>query len=123
MKFFVSGKAGFENDARAAMKSLRDAGHDITFDWTTIGNLKPYDINITASQEAAIKESSGVKEADVLVVITHNNGIGIYVELGIALGVGIPVRIITNEESRSMFFHHPLVRKVSSIEEVIKEFS
>ena len=123
MKFFVSGKTGVENDARAAMKRLRDAGHDITFDWTNIGLLKPYDINATASQEAAIKESSGVKEADVLVVIIHNNGVGMYVELGIALGVGIPVRIVTKEESRSIFFHHPLVRKVSSIEEVIKEFS
>ena len=123
MKFFVSGKSGVENDARAAMKSLRDAGHDITFDWTNIGLLKPYDINATASQEAAIKESSGVKEADVLVIITHSNGVGMYVELGIALGVGIPVPLVTNEESRSVFFHHPLVRKVGSIEEVIKEFS
>lgn len=123
MKFFVSGKVGVQNDAKSAMKTLQDAGHQITFDWTTIEHLRPYDKNSSASREAAIQESRGVKDADVLVIIAHNKGVGMYVELGIAIGVGIPIRIVTDVESRSMFFHHPLVKRVNSIDEVIKEFS
>ena len=123
MKFFVSGKVGVEDDAKAAMKVLRDAGHEITFDWTETEHLRPYDENATASREAAVKESRGVEEADVLIVIAHNRGVGMYVELGIAIGSGVPVRIVTNEESRTMFFHHPLVRKVQSIEQILEEFS
>jgi hypothetical protein len=46
-----------------------------------------------------------------------------YVELGIAIGAGIPIRVVTKTESRSMFFHHPLVKRVGSINDVIKEFS
>ena len=123
MKFFVSGKVGCENDARSAMRLLRNSGHEITLDWTTIENLKPYDTNVTASQEAAIKETNGVKNADILVIIAHDNGVGMYVELGIAIGARIPVRVITSGESLSVFFHHPLVKRVKSIEEVIEEFS
>lgn len=123
MKFFVSGKVGDDDITKTVMKTLKSAGHEITFDWTAIEHLRPYDKNASASREAAISENRGVKNADVLVIIAHNKGVGMYVELGIAIGVGIPVRVVTNVESRTMFFHHPLVRKVTSIDEVIEEFS
>ena len=123
MKFFVSGKVGHENDAKKLMDLLRKAGHEITFDWTTISHLRPYDANVAASREAAVLEASGVKDADVLVVVADDRGVGMFVELGIAIGVGIPVRIINNKESRSMFFHHPLVRQVKDMEEIFTEFS
>lgn len=123
MKFFVSGKLGLEENAREAMNALRDAGHQITFDWTDVEHLRPYDENTLACRKVSVRESNGVKEANVLVIIPHNEGVGMYVELGIAIGIGIPVRVVTSEESQSLFFHHPLVKKVSSIEEVIAEFS
>jgi len=123
MKFFVSGKVGVEGDAREAVKALQEAGHEITFDWTTIEHLRPYDENATASREAAVKESRGVQDADVLIVLAHDRGVGMYVELGIAIGSGVPVRVVTNGESRTMFFHHPLVSKVQRLEQILDEFS
>ena len=123
MKFFVSGKVGDDDICKSLMESLKGAGHEITFDWTSIEHLRPYDKNAAASQEAAISETCGVKNADVLVIIAHDKGVGMYVELGIAIGAGIPVRVITKVESRTMFFHHPLVRRVNSVDEVIEEFS
>ena len=122
MKFFVSGKVGVEKDVRAAMKALKDAGHEITFDWTKIDQLRPYDENAEASREAALKESRGVEDADVLIILAHDRGVGMYVELGIAIGSGIPVRVVTDVESRTMFFHHPLVKKVNNLEQILKEF-
>ena len=123
MKFFVSGKVGVEEKAKEAMQKLLRAGHEITFDWTTLGRLKPYRLNSSASREAAIKESRGILDAEVLVIIAHIQGVGMYVELGIAIGAGIPVRIVTSTESRSVFFHHPLVKLVDSLEDVLEEFS
>lgn len=106
------------------MQALQEAGHDITFNWTMIEHLRPYDTNSSASEDAAIRESQGVMNADVLVVLSHESGVGMYVELGIAIGNGIPVRVVTNtKDSHTMFFHHPLVKRVESIEEIIKEFS
>jgi len=123
MKFFVSGKVGVEGDVRSVMRALRAAGHEITFDWTTIDHLRPYDENASACREAAVKESHGVKDADVLIVLPHDRGVGMYVELGIAIGYEVPIRVVTNVESRTMFFHHPLVKKVDSVEQILKEFS
>ncbi|MBN1805606.1 MAG: hypothetical protein JW837_10170 [Sedimentisphaerales bacterium] len=123
MKFFVSGKVGAEENVRAAMKALQDAGHEITFDWTTIDHLRPYDKNVVASREAALKESRGVRDADILIILAHDNGIGMYVELGIAIGCEIPIRVVTDVESRTMFFHHPLVKKVDSFRQILEEFS
>ena len=123
MKFFVSGKVGNENDAKKLMHLLREAGPEITFDWTTIPHLRPYDVNVRASRDAAILESRGVKDADVLIIIADERGVGMFVELGIAIGLGIPIRVITDQESRTMFFHHPLVKQINDINEVLREFS
>jgi nucleoside 2-deoxyribosyltransferase len=124
MKFFVSGKVGNESDAQQLMSLLRQAGHEITFDWTTIAHLRPYDQNAKASREAALLETRGVKQADVLIIIANDMGIGMFVELGIAIGAGIPVRVVTtSKDSRTMFFHHPLVKQVTDINEIVREFS
>ena len=123
MKFFVSGKIGEESNVKQAIEILRESGHDVTFDWTSIPHLRPYEENADAARDAAIQESQAVKNSNVLLLIPHEKGVGMYVELGIAIGVGIPIRIITTSESNTMFFHHPLVKKVSSLIDVIEEFS
>jgi hypothetical protein len=122
MKFFVSGKIGSNQDVNQLMNVLKAAGHEITFDWTAIEHLRPYDTNAKASREAALLEARGVKSADVLIVIAHDRGVGLFVEMGIAIGAGIPVRVITNKESRTMFFHHPLIKRVTDINQIINEF-
>ena len=125
MKFFVSGKIGVERDAKEVMQILRDAGHEITFDWTVTEHLKPYDRKPRACRMAAVVDVNGVKEADVFVILPHERGIGMYIELGIAISSEIPIRVVVNPwlKSCTMFYYHPLVKKVSSIEEILKEFS
>ena len=123
MKIFVSGKVGDESEAREVMAHLARAGHEVTLDWTTIEHLKPYDENTDASAKAAALEVQGVKEADVLVVIAHDRGVGMYVELGVALGSAKPVYVVSKRPSRSMFFHHPLVTVVRSVDELTKRLN
>ena len=123
MKFYVSGKIGYEHFPQQAMQSLVDAGHEITLNWTELPNLKPYAENIRESALAAVAERSAVVDADVYVLLAHPNGVGMYIELGMALGLLRPVRIVTTDEYRSIFFCHPLVKVVDSIDDVILEFS
>lgn len=115
MKIFVAGKVGQEKSAREAMSILSRAGHEVSFDWTSIPHLKPYDENSEASRRAALLESRGVLESDALVLLAHDKGVGMYVELGMAIACGKPIYVIGSETSRTMFLYHPLVRRVNSI--------
>ena len=119
MKVFVTGKAGEEHTAREAMQLLRQAGHEITFDWTTIPHLKPYDKNIAESRQAAILEAKGVLEADIVVLIAHEKGVGMYVELGMAIAKNKPVYVIGNI-TPTMFLFHPIVTRVKNMTEVLR---
>ncbi len=123
MKLFVSGKIGDEALTREIMEGLKNGGHEITLDWTRIGHLKPYDENPSASAKAAVLEVQGVKEADALVLVAHDRGIGMYVELGVALGTGKPVYLLSSRPSRTMFFHHPLVARVTSLSELVEKLA
>lgn len=120
MRLFVSGKIGEEAEARRTMDQLEALGHQVTFDWTRIEHLKPYEANAEASADAAVLEVEGVKQADALVVIAHERGVGMYVELGVALGMGKHVYVVWPGSSRTMFFHHPLVKMVSSVADLPK---
>ena len=121
MKVFVSGKIGTEQHPERLMRQLEAAGHTITFDWTTIDHLRPYEKNGPASAKAATLELAGVAAADVLIVLSHERGAGMFVELGAALALGKPVVLVERPPSRTMFSFHPLVRRVSSVNEVLPE--
>jgi len=119
MKIFIAGKVGEEEVAREAMNMLSQAGHEISFDWTTIPHLKPYDENSEASQQAALLESRGVLESDALVLLAHDKGVGMYVELGMAIASGKPIYVVGTGSSRTMFIYHPLVRRVGTISNLL----
>jgi hypothetical protein len=121
MKIFVSGKVGQEIDSRTLMDLLRSRGHEVTFDWTTISHLRPYEDNRASAQEAAVLEIEGVKAADLLIVLAHEKGVGLYVELGAALALATPVIVRSLEPARSMFFFHPLVTIVRTDNDLLRE--
>lgn len=119
MKLFVTGKAGEEQKAREVMQLLRKAGHEITFDWTTIPHLKPYDQNIHESRQAALLEARGVLEADAIVLLAHERGVGMYVELGMAIAKNKPVYVI-GDVAPTMFLFHPIVIRFKDLTEVLR---
>jgi hypothetical protein len=110
MKVFVSGKVGDSEVVEELGKELRSLGHEITFDWTTIDHLRPYETNAEASTDAAELEIEGVRSAEVLVLVAHARGVGMYVELGAALALGKPVLALVSGEAPTMFLFHPQVR-------------
>lgn len=122
MKVFVSGKVGRESDTRRTISRLRDMGHDVTFDWTQIPHLKPYEENRSEASKAAILEIGGVQTADYLLILLDDRGVGMYVELGVALSLGKPVIAVSTGPLRSMFLLHPLVTIVSTIDQAISVF-
>lgn len=101
------------------MKELEHLGYSITFDWTTIPHLRPYEANADESAEAAVLEIGGVTAADVLVLLSHERGVGMFVELGAALALGKPVIAVSDIPVRTMFLFHPNVTTVADTHEAI----
>jgi nucleoside 2-deoxyribosyltransferase len=106
---------------RKAMQAIRDAGHRITHDWTVgIENQRPADPveRERVRQAAALADVAGIRAADVLVLLDHDKGFGMYVEMGVAIGLGKPV-IVVDERYHQVFFSLPTVRLAETVEQAI----
>lgn len=101
------------------MRELEHLGYFVTFDWTQIPHLRPYEANADQSMEAAVLEIQGVAAADVLVLLSHERGVGMFVELGAALALGKAVIAVSRPPARTMFLFHPNVTVVPDTRQAI----
>ena len=104
LKIYVAGKLEDKDRVRVIQAMLRNAGHEITVDWTT---------NSQNSRVQAIKDLRGVADADILVAVFEKDlpYKGTYVELGAALALGKPVYILGPNARKCIFLKHPNVRQ------------
>lgn len=102
-KVYVAAKFTEKDRVRALYTALKEAGHTITFDWTTgevVGNeLEAF--------RAAQNDLAGVHDADVVVLLPHAYSRGAYVELGYALALNKKIIVVGGPEYRdlSVFLH------------------
>lgn len=107
MRIYVASK--FENTAevRDAMSRLRDMGHEITHDWTQeSAEGVAADALDEFLTECAVKDMYGVKTADVVLLINHKNGQGMWTELGMAIAWEIPVFFVFPTRTPTNVFTH-----------------
>jgi len=92
-KLHIYVATGLEHAHRAWLVgyALRAAGHAITYDWTTHGSVQGEGFARLA--EVAQAERDGVAVADLVIAILPG-GRGTHVEIGMALGYGIPVALL-----------------------------
>ncbi len=120
MRFYIATR--LENHAEH--NRLRDAlaalGHKITYDWTRHGAVWRRGMEVI--EEVAKSEARGVLEADEVIVLWPG-GRGTHVEMGIAIGAGIPISFVSDvaehhaaSPETCAFYHHPTVRRHSSLE-------
>ncbi len=119
-KFYVAGKWEDKANVKLIMNKLTDVGYEITCDWTNhtgkdeIGKL----------QEYAIYDIEGVKAADVVVVVattSYDYRGGAIGEMTAAIALNKPVYLIGHAFDDCIFTNHPLVNRISCIEDLIGE--
>ena len=95
-KLHIYVATGLEHAHRAWLVgyALRAAGHAITYDWTTHGSVQGEGFARLA--EVAQAERRGVAVADLVIAILPG-GRGTHVEIGMALGYGIPVALLIQD--------------------------
>ena len=124
MRVYVASK--YEERTRRVPEvyaALLEDGHVITHDWTgeSDENIPPREVDAYHAACAA-DDIDGVMRADALVLLPHDRGKGLYVELGIAFARKIPVICwkYDGDLPDCIFFMHPDVIVVDSLEEVVE---
>ncbi len=107
-KIYVAGKWEERERVSEIMGMLRRAGFGITCDWT---NHKYSDVGYP--EQYCNDDLQGVKAADLFlgIFVTDYHYRGALVEMGIALGAGIPVWLYGDKQNSCIFSHHHTVRK------------
>ncbi len=117
MKVYVAGKWEDRRRCRDIMDRLEDTGHTITCDWTD-HEYEDEQYPIQYCQD----DVQGVKDADVFLGVFIDNTVhyrGALVEMGIALGLGLPCYIIGNAQDDCIFINHPQIIKVANLRDML----
>lgn len=92
MKLYVASGLGNADNVKTAIALLKQAGHEITYDWTTHGPV--FSKGRQACTDVARKELSGVEMANAVIVLLPG-GRGTHVEMGVALALNKPCVIVS----------------------------
>ena len=107
------------------------AGHELTRDWSRGSDveLDEYGSRPDVSAEIASADLDAVLTADaVLVVASEHDGRGMFVELGAALArlnaANLEhVVVVGTIRHESVFYHHPAVVRVSTVDQWLSEIA
>lgn len=113
MKVYIDVPVERASELRELRDWLYQRGHTLTHDWT----LHESDTDV----KKATADVQGITSADVLVALLPG-GRSFHVEIGVALGCGIPVFIVGDRVDADgkvcVFYSHPLVCHLRSVDEL-----
>lgn len=129
MKVYVAGQLADQSAVVDAQRALIAAGHELTHDWSQdVEFTMDYASRPEDSAQIAKTDLDGVMIADAVIVIASSPqpGRGLFVELGAALARAemgllrhvVAVGTIVHE---SVFYFHPRVRRVATVQEWLAE--
>ena len=126
MRFYIASKLENYEQVKSLARLLRLSGWEHTYDWTVRGSIK--ETNIETLKSVGQKEYDGVKNADIVIVLTPQ-GRGTHVELGMAIALNKVVYIYHEDDkyfqcddNSSAFYWLPNVKHfIGSIGELAKK--
>lgn len=115
MKFYLGTALARRDEARDVARRLVAAGHEQTFDWTALPDMRPRPLGDAERGEAARREIEGIRAADFGVILLPG-GRGTHAELGAMLALGKPAfvharsgDVLGSGGYVCAFYEHPLV--------------
>ncbi len=127
VKVYVASRFNNQQKVKEIYRELIENGFEITVDWTKHKKVKPYEKNPKMSEKYSKEDIEGVKDSDILILLTTENpGKGMFVEMGAAIIVNIltgkpKIYIIGDYNKQSLFYFHPNVKRLNTIEDVIED--
>jgi len=129
MKFYVAAYIREKKRVREIIRQIQKQGHKITVDWTSgrVTSIPNRDKDQKRIREIAVRDMKGVLNCDVFIILsTPVDGRAKYVELGAAISSflekGRPrIYVLGEKTDQSVFYYHPAVKRVRSLEDIIKD--
>lgn len=130
MKFYIASKLGNYGQVRKLSGILKSAGWVHTYDWTAdwIQHSSTKAVDCKTLEAIALNEYNGVKEADVVIVLTPE-GRGTHTEFGMAIALNKKVYIchiddtyFKCDDNTSSFYWLPQINQlIGTTEDIAKK--
>ena len=128
MRIYVTAPVADTVTVQQVQNAVLAAGHELTLNWSAdVSFAEDYASQIERSARMAQEEIDAVMAAEaVLVVASRHDGRGMFVELGAALGRASRgdlehLVLIGDIHHESVFYFHPLVHRVPSVQHWLDE--
>lgn len=118
-KWYIASRTKNKELVQEVKQKLEAKGHEVTFDWTQIGLLTPYEENIDKCQEVAEKITKAIETTDNFILISDKEGTDMFVEYGLALAHNKNIYIIGEHNKRSLMHLHPKAIHLKNFNELI----
>jgi len=128
MKIYVASSIKNKDKIRELFGGLKAKGHEVTTDWTLTDDSPEDERGLKRDYMRSIakRDFEGVRECDVFVLLSEpSEARSMYVELGLAIAmheaIGKPsVFVVGPDNNQSVFYFHPAVQSVGSMDEVLE---
>ncbi len=127
MKIYVAGKLENKEHIKEIYAQLIKKGHEISYNWTTHKEIRPYEKSQELANQYSSNELTGLQNCDVFILLSEKEGgTGIHIEFGVALILNKlfnkpKIYVVGHANSRSTFYFQETVKRMDTLEDVLKE--
>ncbi|MBT3298150.1 hypothetical protein HN385_04450 [archaeon] len=123
MEWYFASRVKHKDKVQDLSDFLKSHDHEVAYEWSKLGTLKPYHENSEQCSSIANDISSALKGVDVFVLISDQGGTDMFVEMGIAIGCYLHnyktrIYAIGKFNDRSLMHFNTVIKRVDYLRDV-----
>jgi hypothetical protein len=126
MKWYFASRMRHKEAIDKIVNFLKTKNHEVAYEWSKLGSLKPYNENPDKSSSVANDISLSLKDVDIFVLITDEAGTDMFIELGIVIGRWLDnnktkIYAVGKFNDRSLMHFHPAIKRVDKLSDIFSK--
>jgi len=126
MKWYFASRMRHKESIDKIVNFLKSQNHEIVYEWSKLGSLKPYNENSDKASSVANEISLSLKDVDIFVLITDEAGTDMFIELGIVIGRWLDnnktkIYAVGKFNDRSLMHFHPAIKRVDKLSDIFSK--
>lgn len=123
MKWYLASRIRHKKFIDKTVDLLKNHDHEVVYEWSKLGSLKPYKENINKASLLAKEISLSLRDVDIFVLIADEGGTDMFIELGIAIArwldnANVRIYAVGKFNDKSLMHFHPAIKRVNKINDV-----